>query len=309
MSGEVGPMQEELSAGNSTLLTVVLALFLAVCGVIVFVETSANGPSTPAASPSTVQIVGSETMRPLIAACAEAFMATNPDADIIVRGGGTGDGIASVLHGIGDAAMASRQLDANEKEFVRGKGIELVASSIALDGVALVVHRDNPVRALTLSQIREIFSGDATDWRAFGGPSMRISPALRAAGSGTARLFEEAIALGSRAQSGKDFATNEEIVGEVARDVSAIGYTGLGALRLAKDKVVPIGIITEGHATAIRPDEVNIRSGTYPLTRQLLLLAPAPVPPTIIGLIEFCSGAYGSTLIERMGYLPVGHSR
>jgi phosphate transport system substrate-binding protein len=298
-------MQEQPSAENSALLTVVLGLFLAVCGVSIFFQTHTTGSSTPVGNHSTVQIVGSETMRPLIAACAEAFMATRPEADVIVRGGGTGDGIASVLHGIGDVAMASRRVDANEKEFARSKGIELVASVIALDAIALVVHRDNPVRSLTLSQIKGIFSGEVKDWSTFGGPSMGINLAHRAAGSGTAGLFEEKISLSNRPRSGKEFATNEEVVAEVASDVRAIGYTGLGALRLAKDKVVPIGIVAEGDEAAIRPDEASIRAGTYPLTRQLSLVASRPMPAAMTEFVEFCSGAYGRTLIERSGYLAV----
>jgi phosphate transport system substrate-binding protein len=306
MFGEGGsPMQEQPSAENSALLTIVLGLFLAVCAVNIFLQTNTAGPSTPVVSHSTVQIIGSETMRPLIAACAEAFMATRPEADIIVRGGGTGDGIASILHGIGDVAMASRQLDANEKEFARGKGFELVASVIALDAIALVVHRDNPVRSLTLSQIKGIFSGEMKDWSTFGGPSIGINLAHRAIGSGTAGLFEEKISLSNRPRSGKEFATNEEVVAEVASDVRAIGYTGLGALRLAEDKVVAIGIVAEGHEAAIRPDEVSIRSGTYPLTRQLSLVASRPMPTTTTEFIEFCSGAYGRTLVQRSGYLAV----
>jgi phosphate transport system substrate-binding protein len=304
--GEGGsPMQEQPSAENSALLTVVLGLFLAVCGVSIFLQTNAAGPSTPVVSHSTVQIVGSETMRPLIAACAEAFMATRPQADIIVRGGGTGDGMAAILHGIGDVAMASRQVDSNEKEFARSKGIELAASVIALDAIALIVHRDNPVRSLTLPQIKAIFSGEVKDWSTLGGPSMGINLAHRAVGSGTAGLFEEKISLRNRPPSGKVFATNEEVVAEVASDVRAIGYTGLGALRLAKDKVISIGIVAEGDEAAIRPDEASIRSGTYPLTRQLSLVASRPMPTMMIEFIEFCSGTYGRTLVERSGYLGV----
>ena len=301
-------MQEERSPENSALLTVVLALFLVASGLHIFFQNRADGPSTSAVNPSTAQIVGSETMRPLIAACAEAFMATKPQADIIVGGGGTADGIAAILHGIGDIAMASRRLNDSEREFARSKGIELVVSAIALDGIAIIVHRDNPVRALALPQIRAIFSGEANDWRAFGGPNSEIALALRAAGSGTGSLFQEAISLGSRPRSGREFATNEEIIAEVARDVGAIGYTGIGALRLAKDKVVPIGIVTESDATAIRPDEANIRSGMYPLTRELSLIAPNPLPATISEFIASCSGDYGRPLIERSGYFAVSRA-
>jgi PBP superfamily domain len=68
-----------------------------------------------------LQVVGSETVRPLVTACAESFMASDPSADVIVRGGGSGDGIASLLHGIADIGMVSRPLTPKEREFASSK--------------------------------------------------------------------------------------------------------------------------------------------------------------------------------------------
>jgi phosphate transport system substrate-binding protein len=94
-----------------------------------------------------VQVVGSETMRPVVTACAEEFMARNPQADIVVKGGGSGDGIAAVLHGVVDLGMTSRDLSSRERDYAASRGIEISAVGLALDGITVVVNRANAVAA------------------------------------------------------------------------------------------------------------------------------------------------------------------
>ena len=102
----------------------------------------------PASLTGSVQTVGSESLRPSVTACAEDFMTRNPQTDIVVGGGGSGDGIAALLHGIADIAMASRELSQREREYARSKAIELAQFPLALDGVSIIVNRANPVTDL-----------------------------------------------------------------------------------------------------------------------------------------------------------------
>ena len=187
-----------------------------------------------------VQVVGSESVRPVVAACAEEFMARNPKADIVVKGGGSGDGVAAILHGIADVGMTSRDLTQRERDYAASKGIELSEFHLARDGVTVIVNGASRMTALDLDQLQAIFTGRIRNWRELGGDDAEITAFARAAGSGTASLFGDRILRGAPyASSVAQLPTNEAIVSEVAARAGAIGYTSLGALRTARNSVKP----------------------------------------------------------------------
>lgn len=142
------------------------------------------GGSAETAAPrfSSVQVVGSETMRPVVTACAEEFMSRYPEADIIVKGGGSGDGIAALLHGVVDIGMTSRDLSGRERDYALSKNIDIAAFELALDGIAVIVNQANAIETLDRAQLRDIFAGKIRDWRELGGGEGEIgsSPGLRA---------------------------------------------------------------------------------------------------------------------------------
>lgn len=115
-----------------------------------------------------VQISGSETMRPVVTTCAEEFMTRNPKADVIVRGGGSGDGVAALLYGIVDIGMMSRELSPRERDYAAAKNIQLSVSELALDGVTIIVNRALAVTALRLGQLQAILPegfGIGASWK------------------------------------------------------------------------------------------------------------------------------------------------
>jgi ABC-type phosphate transport system substrate-binding protein len=103
-------------------------------------------------SPQTgsVQLKGSETLRPLLTMCAEDFMTRRPHVDVMVQGGGSGTGIAALLHGTTDIGMASRELSEKERQYAERQGLKILPFDIGLDGIAVVVHPHNPVEILRL---------------------------------------------------------------------------------------------------------------------------------------------------------------
>jgi hypothetical protein len=113
---------------------------------------------------ASVQLKGSETLRPLLTMCAEDFMSRRPHIDILVQGGGSGMGIAALLHGMVDVAMASRELTAKERQYASQQRLQIQTFDIALDGIAVVVHPTNPVEALTVDDLRDIFTGLRRGW-------------------------------------------------------------------------------------------------------------------------------------------------
>jgi phosphate transport system substrate-binding protein len=296
-------MNNGTSAGRIARLVLYAApIGLAALGAYVYF-----GGGADSAPPQTgsVQIVGSETMRPVVTACAEEFMARNPKSDIIVKGGGSSDGITALLHGIADIGMASRNLSKRERDYAASKAIEISEAAFARDGITLVVNRTNSVTTLDLAQIRSVFTGEIRNWREVGGADAEVQLYARAAGSGTATLFGEHVLGGnSYAGSVRYLPSNEAIVQEVAKQPGAIGYTSLGALRNAGDRISVVALGTTQSAIAPTPEAV--RSGQYPLTRTLHLNAAGKPSGIVKAFVEFCAGAGGQALVQRAGYVSTG---
>jgi hypothetical protein len=125
-----------------------------------------DGSDSSSLQSGSVQISGSETMRPVVTTCAEEFMTRNPKADIIVKGGGSGDGIAALLHGIVDIGMMSRELSPRERDYAASKNIPLSVSELALDGVTVIVNRAIAVTALGLGQLQAMEGfGIGASWK------------------------------------------------------------------------------------------------------------------------------------------------
>jgi phosphate transport system substrate-binding protein len=264
------------------------------------------GTSVDIGRPQTgsLQIVGSESMRPLVTACAESFMSTSPDADVIVRGGGSGEGISAVLHGLAEIGMSSRNLSQKERDYALANGLEFAVSELALDGIVVIVHPSNTVSGLDLLQIKGIYSGQITNWRDLAWVDREIVVYDRAPGSGTAALFAERV-LDGKSSIGvdKELTTNDAIVEAVAGIPAAIGYTGLGAVRSAGDRVKTVAIRLDRHAPPVSATVEALRTGTYPLVRTLQLLNAGTLSDIARAFIAHCKGPDGQRLIQRAGYV------
>jgi phosphate transport system substrate-binding protein len=270
---------------------------------------SNDGAENVALSSGSVQVSGSETMRPVVTACAADFMIRNPKADVIVKGGGSGDGIAALLHGMVDVGMTSRELSRRERDYAISKGIEIAVFELARDGIAIVVNRANTSTALDIGQLQKIFSGKIRNWQELGGGDAEIVAFARAEGSGTAALFGERV-LGddTYAASVQRLPDNEAIVAEIAKRSGAIGYTGIGALKGAGDRIKILALRTGSHPSPIAPTYDTIRSGDYPLTRTLYLGTAGKPSGAAKAFLDFCSSASGHALLERAGYVGIARA-
>jgi phosphate transport system substrate-binding protein len=233
-------------------------------------------------------------------------MMRNSLADITVRGGGSGDGIAALLHGMVDIAMTSRDVTPQERAYAADQGLELAVTPLALDAVVIVINRANPVSVLDVEQIRDIFAGKIRNWRELQGAETEIVPLARAAGSGTAYLFgERVLPAASFAASVSHLPTNEAIVAEVAARPGAIGYTGLGALRGAGNRVKVIAIGSNEQSSPMMATTESIASGSYPLSRKLFLATTGHPLGTAKAFLDFCLSANGQVLLKRAGYTDI----
>jgi phosphate transport system substrate-binding protein len=237
---------------------------------------------------------------------AEDFMTRRPQVDVIVQGGGSGTGIAALLHGTADIGMASRELSEKERQYADRQGLKILAFDIALDGIAVVVHPQNPVEILTIERLREIFTGVKQSWQDVGGAPNPITVWSRMEGSGTELLFRQRV-LGDQNYDGgvHQVLTNEGVVTEVASRPWAIGYTSFGAVQAARGRVKPIALQTTAQAPAVTPTPDTIGDQSYPLARILHLYTASEPTGVVRDFIDFCLSSRGQELVSKAGYLAV----
>ncbi len=291
-------------ARSAALTVIVVAAVVA----IAFGAASVSGFSilggTETVESGSLRIAGSESMRPVIAACAEDFMVRSPQADVIVRGGGSGEGISALLHGLVEIGMSSRALTDKERDYAAAKNIDLSVSPFAVDGIAVIVHPSNPLTELDLARLKAVYSGSIRSWRDLAGTvDGEIVTIARATGSGTAALFAERVLGGAEAVARQKLATNEAIVDEVAARPEAMGYAGFGAVHKANGRIKVVAVSADPRSAAVAPAADTLRSGTYPLARTLYLIHAGPQSDIAEAFLAHCLGPDGRALVQRAGYV------
>ena len=280
-------------------LAAALALAVAGCG-------RSSGPGS-----TTIQVRGSDTMVNLAQAWAEAYQAVAPGVGVEVSGGGTGVGIAALERGTIDIANASRNLKPDEAEQARrNTGKEPVEFVVGFDGLAIFVHRDNPIAAITLEQLAGIYAEGGTigRWSELGvtipgvedDTIVRIS---RQSSSGTYEFFREHVLnkkdfkLGSRDMNG-----SKEVVELVGNSRTAIGYSGM-AYAMPTVRMVPLA--GKAGDQAYPPSLANIVSRAYPLARSLQLYTLGQPEGEVKKYIDWILSPAGQRIIEENGDVPV----
>jgi phosphate transport system substrate-binding protein len=234
-------------------------------------------------------------------------MIRNPRADIIVKGGGSGDGIAAMLHGMVDIGATSRELSRAERSYAESKKLDLSIVELARDGIAIIAHRNNAIFALDFGQLRSVYSGKVRNWRDLGGKEdLELVAFARADGSGTASLFGERVLGEERyAETVQRLPSNDAIVAEVAARPGAIGYADLGAVRAAGSRIKSFAVRGDAQPAPVSPTAEAVQAAHYPLTRTLYLGIAGKPSGTAKALVDFCSSANGRTLIEKAGYFGI----
>lgn len=266
---------------------------------------------------SIVSVKGSDTMVNLSQKWAETYMQKIPNASIQVTGGGSGTGIAALLNGTMDIANASREL--KEKEYNKAKelGITPKEYKVALDGIAVIVHPENPINELTVEQLRDLFIGKTKNWKEIGGNDSPITLYGRENSSGTYEFFKgKVLGKDERGQT-RDFATSTQVLqgtaalGEaVARDNKGLGYGGVGYFAIRSDVKI-LKIKENADAPAIAPAEggvVNYESiwnGEYSISRYLYCYTNGTPEKKIQDFMDFILSEEGQNLVKQMEYIPL----
>ena len=261
------------------------------------------------ASSTAIQNKGSDTIVNLALAWAERYQKLRPEVGIAVTGGGSGTGIAALVNGTVDIANASRQIKAQEVEDARANGIEPVQFVIARDAIAVIVHVDNPVDALTIPQLADMFSGKITNWTAVGGEDRPIVLLSRETNSGTHVYFlEQVVRQGHKAdktlfsQDTLLLPSSEGIGIEVRHNPNAIGYDGLGYVT---DDMKTLAISVGAGEPYWSPAVETVNQGQYPIARDLYMYTAGEPQGEIKTYLDWILGDEAQRIVLNLGFVPV----
>lgn len=250
-----------------------------------------------------ITIKGSDTMVILNQRWAEEFMKRHRGTIAQVTGGGSGIGIAALINGTTDICAASRSMKPKEVKALKERyGQEPVKFEVAFDGVSFYVHPKNKVKALTIEQLRLIYTGKVNDWAEVGGAPGRIVRYGRENTSGTYEFVKEHVLKGA------DFTSDYQalpgtaaVVSAVSKDKLGIGYGGVAYAKGVR--IVPIRV--DEKSPAYTPTEENIRKGLYPLSRPLFFYTAKPPTGVIKQFIDFVLSPDGQKLVKEAGFIPI----
>lgn len=241
-----------------------------------------------------ITVVGSTTVQPLAEVLAEAYQAVNPGVTVTVSGGGSSVGVTSAGNGVCDIGTASREVTQAEMD----RFPNLTVHVIAKDGIAIITHPGVGVTNLSKSQVKDIFTGDITNWSEVGGPNERITVISREEGSGTRAAFEDLVLANAALITGLAILqpSNGAVVTAVATTPNSIGYISFGYL---DESVAAVSV------NGVAPTQANAIAGRYPIVRPLCMLTRGTPQGDVKGWLDFILGPDGQAIVSDEGYLPV----
>lgn len=269
------------------------------------------GEPVPGPEPTTKIVqIGSTTVLPIAEKWREAFNQTHPNVEIAVSGGGSGTGIEALIAGTCDIANSSRPMKDKEKEAAAAAGITPVEHVVAYDGIAVIVHPDNPLTSIDFQKLSDIYVGDITSWDAVGAKGLGdIQVVSRDSSSGTYEAFKEIVVTLHGKQKDRDYtsaalkeASNEAILKLVAQTKTAIGYVGLGYV---DNTVKALAIVPLGGGQPVAPTVENVKSGTYPIARELYMYTKGEPTGVLAEYFNWALGSEGQAIVAELGFVPL----
>ena len=243
----------------------------------------------------TLVVTGSSTVAPVVAEAAARFEQSHPGVRIDVQTGGSSRGIADVLSGVAALGMISRELTADETG--------LVAHPIAVDGVGVIVHRDNPISSLDRQQLIDIYTGKTTNWMRVGGSDARITLISKAEGRATLEVFLGYTGLDSAdIKADVIIGENQQAIKTVAGNPLAIAYVSIGAAASEAGVGTPIKLLS---CDGVAATSATVASGAFPITRPLQLVSRGELPPAARAFRDFLMSSQIHDVITSHLYVPV----
>lgn len=266
---------------------------LASCG-----STAGGGASetTTAASDTqvkgTVSTNGSTSMQKVISTLSEQFMNENGGVTVTYDPTGSGTGIEAVKNGSTDIGLSSRKLKDSESG--------LTATTVALDGIAIIVNKDSKVKDLTVEQIAGIFTGEITNWNEVGGDDLAISCIGRESGSGTRDGFESVTKTSDKCKLAQELTSTGAVISAVQNNKNAIGYASLSAVD-GQSGVKAVKV------AGVECSEATVLDGNYAIQRPFVLVTKDGVKLSDAAqkFFDYATSSAASDLIRKAGAVPV----
>nr|WP_325240688.1 phosphate ABC transporter substrate-binding protein [uncultured Oscillibacter sp.] len=236
----------------------------------------------------TVATDGSTSMENVIGALGEAFMEQNDGVTFTYNPTGSGSGIQAVQEGRCDIGLSSRDL--KDEEAASG----LTATVLAYDGIAVIVHPDNPVADLDVETIAKLYTGEIANWKDVGGSDAPVVLIGREAGSGTRDGFESVTGTKDKCQYRQELTSTGNVITAVAQNPDAIGYASLASLDDS------IRALTVG---GVAPSEETVKDGSYAIQRPFVLVTKTDtkLSDAAQAFFDFATSADASALISKAG--------
>lgn len=249
-----------------------------------------------------VTVKGSDTLLILNQRWAESFSKKNSSISVNVTGGGSSIGIRAFINRVADICASSRKMKASEIASARSNRAIANEIPVALDGLAILVNDKNPVKSLTMDELRRIYIGQIKNWSELGGPNSPIVVFSRDSNSGTYGFFQEKVLRNQNWGPQVRFmpSTSEE-AREVARTEAGIAYGGVAYFANKKGtKILPIA--PSKGADPIAPSEDMVRGKKYPIWRYLYYYTNGKPTGATKAYIDFCLSPEGQRIVEQVGY-------
>lgn len=239
----------------------------------------------------TVSTDGSTSMEKVIGFLSEAYMNKNSAVKVTYNPTGSGSGIKAVQAGSCDIGLASRDLKPEEATNLNG-------TVVAIDGIAMIVNKENPVKDLTIEQIAALYKGEITNWSEVGGADAPVVLIGREAASGTRDGFESITDTEDACKYNQELTSTGDVVQTVSSNPNAIGYASLASV---KDTVKLISV--EG----VTPSTKTIQDGSYKIQRNFVMVTKknAELSPAAKSFFEFATSSAADEWIIEAGAVPV----
>lgn len=242
-----------------------------------------------------IVITGSSTVAPVVADAAKQFEQDNPDYRIDVQTGGSSRGITDAAEGRADLGMASRTLDESESS--------LTALTVAIDGVGLIVHRDNPLSDLGRDQAIDVYTGEIDNWKQLGGADAPIVVVSKAEGRATLEVFLGYLGIDSAdVASDVIVGENQQAIKTVAGNPDAIGYVSIGAAASEAEAGTPIRLVSSDGIAATTGE---VATGRFPITRPLNIILNGPPSAEVTPFLDYLRSPEIEDVVRSHLYVPV----
>ena len=273
---------------------VAAAAALTACGGSAAASSTAAGSaasSTAAALSGNVAAGGSTSMKNVIAALTEGFAEVEPGVTVSYDPTGSGAGITGAADKTLDIGLSSRALKDDEKADVEG-------TTIALDGIAIIVNNASKVEDLTVDQLKQMFTGEITNWSEVGGDDGEIVLIGREAGSGTRDGFESIVEVKDSCKYAQELTATGAVISAVEANPLAIGYASLSAVGDTV-KMVTVG--------GVECSEETVKDGSYEVQRPFVFVTNKSVALSeqAQAFFDFATSADAADLIRTAGAVPV----